>query len=496
MKTKKMISALLAVCLLLSLLPALGLTAAAVEVETLYECGFETPEETKLWSFSDEDLDGRVWERKVSGDTPGSTYPHTEGNCALLSYSYDKDTKQALKPDNWAWSPVIEIPALGNTWLSYDVFAQGTVAFAEHYSVYVRVEGEGIIKLFDETLEKGEDYGSGACRNISLIDYAGKNVQIIFRHHDTTNQLAIGIDAIKVQRIVPKKIDAVAVNVDEPMVGAPITNASDIPEDYEGYTVASVQWEPNDTEFKADCSYSVLVTLEAKDDYVFPIGVTPYINERPAKIVYQGEQELKISYTFSKLLPVMPSMYFDDVKTADWFYGDVEFAYYYRLMNGVGNNKFDPNGSCTRGMIVTILYRMKGEPGHSGKNPFTDVKADQWYTDAVIWAAENGIVEGVGNGKFAPEENITREQLATILCRFAKTEGVYKEEDCTMLVGFADQSKVSSWAADSMSWAVGVGLVGGSNEKDGLYLMPQGDAQRCQVAAIFQRFGIGFAYFG
>ena len=165
-------------------------------------------------------------------------------------------------------------------------------------------------------------------------------------------------------------------------------------------------------------------------------------------------------------------------------------------MNGVGNNKFDPKGACTRGMIVTILYRMKGEPSHSGKNPFTDVKSGQWYTDAVIWAAENGIVDGMGNGKFEPETNITREQLATILCRFAKTEGIYSDKDCTMLVGFADQSKVSSWAADSMSWAVGVGLVGGSNEKDGLYLMPQGNAQRCQVAAIFQRFCTNFAYYG
>lgn len=224
--------------------------------------------------------------------------------------------------------------------------------------------------------------------------------------------------------------------MDEPTVGAPITNASKLPADYEGYTVASVRWEPNDVEFKADQNYSVLVTLGAKDDYVFPKYVTPYINEWQAKIVCQSEQELKISYTFSKLLPVMPSMFFDDVKTSDWFYGDVEYAYYYRLMNGVGNNKFDPYGACTRGMIVTIL------------------------------------------------------------CRFAKTKGNYKDEDCTMLTGFTDNSKVSNWAADSMSWAVGVGLVGGSNEKDGLYLMPQGNAQRCQVAAIFQRFCTNFAYYG
>ena len=496
MKTKKLVSALLAVCMLFSLLPALGLSAAAAEVETLYKCGFETEEEMKTWKFEDADGDGRGWERKVNTGEAGSDFGHTEGSCALFSYSYVAGEDKALTPDNWAWSPEIKIPALGNTWLSYDVFAQHPLRFAEHYTVYAYIEGKSLIELLDDTPQKGEDCDTPAHRNIDLIDFAGQTIRIVFRHHGSTNQFAIGIDAVKVQRVLPKTIDAVAVFVDEPTIGAPITNAGKLPADYEGYTVASVQWEPNDVEFKADQSYSVLVTLGAKDDYVFPKYVTPYINEWQAKIVYQSEQELKISYTFSKLLPVMPSMFFDDVKTSDWFYGDVEYAYYYRLMNGVGNNKFDPKGACTRGMIVTILYRMKGEPSHSGKNPFTDVKSGQWYTDAVIWAAENGIVDGMGNGKFEPETNITREQLATILCRFAKTEGIYSDKDCTMLVGFADQSKVSSWAADSMSWAVGVGLVGGSNEKDGLYLMPQGNAQRCQVAAIFQRFCTNFAYYG
>ena len=494
MKMKKLISALLAVCMLFSLLPALGLSAAAAEVETLYFCSFETDEEMAYWQFMDKDHDEYNWKRFGSGT--GEQTGATDGVTALVSWDYDNDTHTPLTPDNWAYTPEITLPVLGELWLSYDVFAQDPEYFSEHYSVYVFVPGEGETLVHEETLKKGDDSYTPAHRIIDLSAYAGQTIRIAFRHHGVSDEFAIGIDSVKVERILPRSIGTAAVYVEEPTVDLPITDAYDILEENAGYTVASVQWEPNDTTFKADCAYSVVVTLEAKEDYAFSTDVKATINDEPAKIITRSEQELKISYTFSKLLPVMPSMFFDDVKTSDWFYGDVEYAYYYRLMNGVGNNRFDPKGACTRGMIVTILYRMKGEPSHSGKNPFTDVKSGQWYADAVIWAAENGIVDGMGNGKFEPETNITREQLATILCRFAKTEGIYSDKDCTMLVGFADQSKVSSWAADAMSWAVGVGLVGGSNEKDGLYLMPQGNAQRCQVAAIFQRFCTNFAYYG
>lgn len=299
---------------------------------------------------------------------------------------------------------------------------------------------------------------------------------------------ATAIEVNRSSRTVPHNIEAVAVSVDEPVLDMPITTASYIPEGYNGYTVANVSWEPNDTAYKKDVAYRVVVTLEAKENYVFPDGLTPYINKHPAQIITKSSQELKIAYTYPNLVPPMPSMFFDDVKTSDWFYGDVEYVYYDRLMSGVGNNRFDPQGNCTRGMIVTVLYRLSGCPEHSGKNPFSDVKTGTWYTDAVLWAADNGIVNGVGGGKFEPETDITREQLATILCRYAKIKGLYQEDDCAMLVGFSDYAKVSGWAVDSMSWAVGAGLIGGSNEKDGLYLMPEGNALRCQVAAILHRF--------
>lgn len=486
MKTKKMISALLAFCLLLSLLPALGLSAAAADTETLFYCGFEADEDMTNWQFRDADGDGFNWEI-YDEKTEGAGFGHTDGTAALFSFSFDNSTDQALAPDNRAYTPEITLPTLGEIFLYYDVFAQDPEWWGEHYSVYVSVPGEGETLLLEETLKEGEDRDLPAHRSIDLSAYAGQTIRIAFRHHNSSDVFAIGIDSVKVERVLPYDVGKVSIYVDEPVLDMPLTNMFDIGEDCFGFSVANVQWEPDDSQFKVDQEYSVVVTLEANSGYRFTQYVDPYINDKPATVLTRTEEEMKIALTFPKLVPAMPSMFFDDVKTSDWFYHDVEYVYYNRLMGGVGNNLFDPNGECTRGMVVTVLYRMEGSPKHSGANPFTDLKYD-WYKDAVIWAAENSIVSGVGNGKFAPDENVTREQLATILCRYAAFKGPYNPDDCAMLVGFKDQDKVSDWALDAMSWAVGVGLIGGSNEKDGLYLLPDGNALRCQVAAIFHRF--------
>ena len=486
MKFRKMISMLLAFCLLLSLLPALGLSAAAADTETLFYCGFEDAEDMSGWQFRDADGDGFNW-RIIDEETEGGDFGHTDGTASLFSFSYDNPTHQVLTPDNWAYTPEITLPTLGEIYLYYDVFAQDPEWYGEHYSVYVSVPGEGETLLLEETLKEGEDLESPAHRSIDLSAYAGQTIRIAFRHHNSSDVFAIGIDSVKVERVLPYDVGKVSIYVEEPVVDMPVSNMFDIGEGCIGFTVANVQWEPNDTKFELDKAYTVAVTLEASSGYRFTQYVVPYINDKPATIITRTEEEMKIALTFPKLVPAMPSMYFDDVKTSDWFYGDVEYVYYNRLMGGVGNNLFDPNGECTRGMVVTVLYRMEGSPRHSGENPFTDLKYD-WYKDAVIWAAENSIVNGVGNGKFAPDENVTREQLATILCRYAAFKGPYNPDDCVMLAGFKDQDKVSGWALDAMSWAVGVGLIGGSNEKDGLYLMPQGNALRCQVAAILHRY--------
>lgn len=184
----------------------------------------------------------------------------------------------------------------------------------------------------------------------------------------------------------------------------------------------------------------------------------------------------------------MPSMFFEDVKSYDWFYKDVEFVYYDRLMVGIDETHFGPDVPTTRGMIVTVLYRLEGQPDVGTNCPFSDVKKGSYYEKAIIWAEKNGIVYGMGDGTYEPDTQITREQLAAILCRYAKFKGVWNEDDCVMTGGFSDLNKVSSWASEDISWAVGSGMLAGSQEADGLYIMPQGNALRSHFAAMLHRF--------
>ncbi|MDD6643669.1 MAG: S-layer homology domain-containing protein [Firmicutes bacterium] len=173
---------------------------------------------------------------------------------------------------------------------------------------------------------------------------------------------------------------------------------------------------------------------------------------------------------------------FTDVSEKAWYYDAVEYAVENNLMNGVGGGNFDPEGSMTRAMLVTVLWRYEGEPAE-GENTFTDVPNGTWYTGAVAWAAANGIVGGVGNGKFDPNGIITREQMATILFRYAQKRGLDTSKRGDLSV-FPDSGKVSSWAKDAMRWAVAEKIINGS---DG-YLLPRGNATRAQVAALLMRF--------
>ena len=179
-----------------------------------------------------------------------------------------------------------------------------------------------------------------------------------------------------------------------------------------------------------------------------------------------------------------PSFGFADVDQSKWYHEGIDFVVANGMMNGTGPNKFDPNGVTSRAMIVTILYRLEGQPAVSGANPFSDVNNGTWYTNAVVWAAENAIVGGYGNGKFGPNDAITREQLAKIMYNYAEYKG-YDVSARASLASFSDAGKVSSWATKEMQWAVSVGLINGMG--DGR-VAPQGDAERCQVAAIFMRF--------
>ncbi|MGM9524109.1 MAG: leucine-rich repeat protein [Faecousia sp.] len=179
---------------------------------------------------------------------------------------------------------------------------------------------------------------------------------------------------------------------------------------------------------------------------------------------------------------MQPPVEFADVPKNAWYVGAVEYAVRNGLMNGVGDGQFDPEGSMTRAMLVTVLWRFEGEP-EAGENPFSDVPNGQWYTDAVAWAAANGVVNGVGNNRFDPEGKITREQMATILYRYAEKKGIDTSKRAE-LGAFPDAKQVSAYAKDTMQWAVAEKIINGSDGK----LLPQGDATRAQVATILMRF--------
>lgn len=178
------------------------------------------------------------------------------------------------------------------------------------------------------------------------------------------------------------------------------------------------------------------------------------------------------------------SLPFGDVKTADWFYNDVKYVYEKGMMAGTAADVFAPNATTTRAMIVTILYRLEGSPAVTGTSAFVDVPAGQWYTDAVNWAAANQIVKGTSATTFAPNDSITREQMAAILYRYAQYKGydVTKKAD---LSGYSDNGQVSAYAKDALAWANAAKLINGVTNTT---LAPQGNATRAQVSAILHRF--------
>ena len=232
------------------------------------------------------------------------------------------------------------------------------------------------------------------------------------------------------------------------------------------------------------------VTLTPVPDRGYQVG-TVAVTDRFGEAVAVTEQadgtytfvmpngQVTVTVTFAEApLP------FPDVTEGDWFYDAVRYAYETGLMDGVGDSLFAPNSETTQAQLVTILYRLAGEPEPGGDSGFADVAAGTWYTDAVAWAAENGIVNGVSDTEFVPGDDITREQLAAILYRYAACQG-YDVSQRADLSGFGDAESISGYAQEALSWAHAQGLVLGFEDGS---LRPQGTASRAQIAAVLMRF--------
>lgn len=258
--------------------------------------------------------------------------------------------------------------------------------------------------------------------------------------------------AIKVADTKYGKVKVSAENADEDDV-ITITTEPD-----KGYAVSKISIKTDGGE-----TVTYRTSIATKNSYYF----------------YMPDDNVTITVTFGVAHKDMP---FTDVHSYSWYYDAVQFVYDNDIMNGVSDTSFNPDGTVTRGMIVTMLWRMAGEP-YSFGGGFSDVPAGHYCYSAAAWASRNGIVNGMTSTTFAPDSNITREQLVTILYRYAQYLGY--STTGSSLYGFTDASSVSSYATNAMSWAVKYGIISGVTTTT---LVPAGTATRAQAAQMFMSF--------
>ena len=260
---------------------------------------------------------------------------------------------------------------------------------------------------------------------------------------------------------------------------------------------------------------TVQLTLKHNGEFGFkmmltaPVGVKNsglwanlyHYDEDAGKMVYQAaalvDEDGNVALPFdhaSQYALVLDSkshdLPFTDLAADAWYTDAVAYVYRHDLMAGYGENLFGPDDDLSRAQLCQIIYNMEGQPATSGSSVFTDVADGAWYADAVTWAASQGIVGGYGGGLFGPEDNITREQLASILYRYAQAKGYDTSvgED-TNILSYTDALEISEYAIPAMQWACGAGIMEGNAG----YLTPQGDATRAQVATMLMRFCENYA---
>lgn len=270
-------------------------------------------------------------------------------------------------------------------------------------------------------------------------------------------------------------------------------------------------WYENNVKISSEASYSFTAenerTLQARFIYIGsqstpsaggsssasqPSAAGQPTAELPAATPPAAKQPVSDAAIVSEVPDIYPPLagLYTDVFPVDWFYDAVMYVTGIALMKGTGDGVFSPNAAMSRAMLVTVLYRLEGEPVVDDENdiPFTDVNGGEWYTNAILWAAENGIVNGYEDGAFGIDDPVSREQTVAILFRYAKT----KDLDINAvadLSGYADVDDVSDWALSAMEWAVAAGIIQGETP---VTIVPQGTSTRAETAMIFRRFINGF----
>lgn len=239
-----------------------------------------------------------------------------------------------------------------------------------------------------------------------------------------------------------------------------------------------------------NASEGSVITLTVTPDEGYRLGSITVIDENGDEVEVRRsgseykftmpDGDVRVSARFVRDTGALP---FNDVKPGDWFYEYVAYVYNNGIMDGVGTGEFSPNAATTRGMVVTVLYRLYGEPAVSGGSSFTDVAPGAYYADAVAWASNAGIVNGTSGTTFSPNDLVTREQFAAMLYRYMQYTGADTSARAS-LSGFADAGKVSSYAADAVAWTVAEGVLNGRSATE---IAPQGNCTRAEVAAMITR---------
>lgn len=245
---------------------------------------------------------------------------------------------------------------------------------------------------------------------------------------------------------------------------------------------------------RADRGDLVIITVDPNTGYALDALIVRDSSGNLISVAQQSDtrytfempsSRVTIEATFTRISQdhTPSSLPFTDVAASAWYYNAVEYVYERGMMAGVENNLFSPNATTTRAMIVTILYSLENRPS-SGSMNFTDVPAGQWYTSPIAWTAANGIVGGYGDGRFGPNDTITREQMAAILYRYAQFKG-YDVSNTGDLSRYTHAGQVSDWTRTGIGWANAQGLITGNTATT---LNPIGSATRAEVATILIRF--------
>jgi hypothetical protein len=288
-------------------------------------------------------------------------------------------------------------------------------------------------------------------------------------------KLAGGIKAA-----IPVILDKISKGINRTTISDSKVPLGETPDSTESTDDTSTDSAENTAESTTDSDVSVdmngLVAVLVSDDGTESIIPKSVIEDGTVYVLLDGSATVKVADN---------SKTFTDV--ADTWYTDaVNFAAGHELFNGVSDSEFAPLNKMSRAMLVTVLHRLEGTPSASNSTSFSDVESGKWYTDAISWANANDIVNGLGDGLFGTNNNITREQMATILYRYTNEQGMSVSASGD-ISGFPDGDSVSSYAEEAMSWAIGSGIITGKDSAEGTILDPKGNASRAEVATMLKR---------